>query len=407
MRILFTNIYYAPWSFGGATIVVENLAKEFFALGHEVHVFSGRPTGSLSYELTHRVVDGIQVHEIRLPHFSRELEFENISVTEVFENLIRTIKPDLVHHHAIQHLGYKIVKVASQHCKVNFVTLHDAWWMCSRQFMLDYFGNYCHQSNGINLQKCITCAIETPHELIQSRAKMLEVLNEVDQIFVPSKFWKNLMIASGASAGKVTVNTNGLNEPLYINYGSHNFVRFGYLGGNSRIKGVDKVIDSFKILKKLMKNNNSQLVMVDNERNNGGITLWPNEIDKVQGVQLIKGFSAKTRDSFYASIDVLLFPSRWDESFGLSVREALQRGVYVIATDSGGVPECFTNSCQGSILNKGCTAEDLALEMLKCITNPPNRSEIVRVTQEASKIVTPNVQAKEVISMYEDLATQI
>jgi len=44
-------------------------------------------------------------------------------------------------------------------------------------------------------------------------------------------------------------------------------------------------------------------------------------------------------DDFYAEIDVLLFLSQWKETFGLTIREALARGIRVIQTDSGGTTE--------------------------------------------------------------------
>ena len=44
-------------------------------------------------------------------------------------------------------------------------------------------------------------------------------------------------------------------------------------------------------------------------------------------------------DAFYAGIDVLLFMSQWKETFGLTIREALARGISVIQTDSGGTTE--------------------------------------------------------------------
>jgi O-antigen biosynthesis protein len=406
MRILLTNIYYAPWSFGGATTVVENLAREFHELGHEVHVFCGRPNGKLDYKINHRFVEGIQVHEINLPHHSRELEFDNLSVAQEFRRLIEDVKPDLIHHHAIQHLGYKIVEISSELCKVNLVTLHDAWWMCSRQFMIDIFGNYCNQSTGIKLANCATCAVEDSEQLHYLRNHMIDVLNRVDGILVPSAFWKDLMIASGARAELVSINSNGLVEPSFVNNKDTKPLRFGYLGGESRIKGFDKVIDSFELFKKLVSNEEPKLVLVDNQTNMGGRTLWPKEVYKNKNIILSSGFTPEEKDSFYSSIDVLLFPSRWDESFGLSVREALQRGVYVIATDSGGVPECIISSIQGTILSKNCTPEDLADAMAVYFRNPPSRSQILDATVRASNIVLPRTQANEILSLHKELLKQ-
>jgi glycosyltransferase involved in cell wall biosynthesis len=55
-------------------------------------------------------------------------------------------------------------------------------------------------------------------------------------------------------------------------------------------------------------------------------------------------------DAFFSEIDVLLFPSQWKESFGLSVREALARDVWVIATDAGGVVEDCIDGTNATII---------------------------------------------------------
>jgi O-antigen biosynthesis protein len=47
---------------------------------------------------------------------------------------------------------------------------------------------------------------------------------------------------------------------------------------------------------------------------------------------------------------VLLFPTQWKESFGLTVREALARNVWVITTDAGGVVEDIKPGRNGYII---------------------------------------------------------
>ncbi len=46
---------------------------------------------------------------------------------------------------------------------------------------------------------------------------------------------------------------------------------------------------------------------------------------------------------------MLLFPTQW-KSFGLTVREALIRDVWVIATDAGGVVEDIVDGKNGNII---------------------------------------------------------
>jgi glycosyltransferase involved in cell wall biosynthesis len=53
---------------------------------------------------------------------------------------------------------------------------------------------------------------------------------------------------------------------------------------------------------------------------------------------------------FYSSIDVLIAPSIWPESFGLVTREALAAGVWVIAADSGALAEPVFDSINGQVI---------------------------------------------------------
>jgi glycosyltransferase involved in cell wall biosynthesis len=53
---------------------------------------------------------------------------------------------------------------------------------------------------------------------------------------------------------------------------------------------------------------------------------------------------------FYRSMDILLAPSIWPESFGLVTREALSAGVWVIATAVGALAEPIEPGVNGSVI---------------------------------------------------------
>ena len=55
-------------------------------------------------------------------------------------------------------------------------------------------------------------------------------------------------------------------------------------------------------------------------------------------------------DEFFNSIDVLLYPTQSKESFGLTVREALIRNVWVITSDAGGAVEDIIPGENGFII---------------------------------------------------------
>jgi glycosyltransferase involved in cell wall biosynthesis len=67
-------------------------------------------------------------------------------------------------------------------------------------------------------------------------------------------------------------------------------------------------------------------------------------------IRTVPPFAAAERDAFYDTIDVLLFPSQWPESFGLTVREALARNKWVIATDQGGAAEAIRPGVNGTLI---------------------------------------------------------
>ena len=56
-------------------------------------------------------------------------------------------------------------------------------------------------------------------------------------------------------------------------------------------------------------------------------------------VRFIAPLPLAEMQEFYQSIEVLIAPSIWPESFGLVTREALSAGVWVIAAESGALAE--------------------------------------------------------------------
>ncbi|MBM7635982.1 glycosyltransferase [Streptococcus saliviloxodontae] len=62
-------------------------------------------------------------------------------------------------------------------------------------------------------------------------------------------------------------------------------------------------------------------------------------------------FQSSERDSVYQSIDILIVPSRWKETFGLIVLEALSYGVTVLVSDSVGAKDLVASENRFKELN--------------------------------------------------------
>lgn len=98
-------------------------------------------------------------------------------------------------------------------------------------------------------------------------------------------------------------------------------------------------------------------------------------------------------DEFFGGLDVLLFPSQWKESFGLTVREAFARDVWVIATDAGGVVEDCVHGTNATVIPMDGSSHGLETAIRECLARTdwasyrnPLRDEIGTVDEQADEL---------------------
>lgn len=357
MRILIANVHFWPDSFGGATIVAERTARELVDMGHEVALVCTTPAASAREgEMTRYAWDGIPVISVAVDPGEPGGGYSNPTFADAFETILRTWTPDVIHFHAVQMLGVEAVERATASGFPVVVTLHDAWWLCERQFMVRSSGVWCGQE-GIRAVVCASCVPDrVAHERRQARS--VGILNAVSRVLAPSEYWRSLMERSGLRSDLLGVNANGVVLPRdgWRRSAHSGPLRFGFVGGVGPLKGSRMVVDALNLLER----SDYELRVVDNTQNlglaDGDLGYW-----RVPGeVHLVGAYTQDGLDDFFGSIDVLLFPSQAPESFGLTVREALVRGVWPIATDLGGVAEAITPGANGSLISLDGGAQELA-----------------------------------------------
>lgn len=380
-RILIANIVFSPISFGGATIVTEELARLINeAPGFEVIVFTGFwddcGMGIPPEELVRYEALGIQVIGVRLPPImTSELEYYNKVIADKFLTVLQTVQPDIAHFHSIQQLGAGLAESCLALNIPYVVTLHDVWWLCERQFMVMENGQYCNQYP-VDLRKCaVDCSVNSAHTY--SRYYYLrKILQDADMLLTPSQFQKDLYVANGFTEAQIKVNKNGVLPPGHVFCKKKDRkVRFAYLGGKAEHKGYYWLKNIFEDIELT----NYSLHLTDIQRAIGAPAIQESDWD-IKGELIISaGFDRNTIDDFFENVDVLLFPSQWKESFGLTVREALIRDVWVITTDSGGPVEDVIPGVNGEIFDwddiegfKGALIE--AIKNPKTINNPQKNS---------------------------------
>ncbi|WP_114634239.1 glycosyltransferase [Vibrio splendidus] len=346
-RIVVFNVFYSPRSFGGATIVTEQINKILQKhKGYEVYVVTTLPVDDTlrAYEPVRYEVEGVTVFGVPVPNEDMEL-YNNKSIVEPVAKILEVVKPDLAHAHCLQGLGIG----ALQSCidkNINYiVTVHDAWWLCYKQFMIDSKGEFCGQDK-IDLSKCKNCTDNQKTPSLRD-TELRHYLNNACEVLAPSSYTAELHDLNNMHPKPLTVDRNGIIMPKASIVKKFNgSITFGYVGGNTPIKGSDLVLKAFSNVN----NSNAFLRIVDNMINLGHKSYPDHIVSSINNCTMVPGYNQNNIDDFFESIDVLLFPSRCKESFGLTVREAIARNVWVITTDSGGVTECIIEGENGNVI---------------------------------------------------------
>jgi glycosyltransferase involved in cell wall biosynthesis len=371
LSVVMANVFFKPQSFGGATIVAEEIARRFHARGDtDVAVFTsyGRDQAS-PHDLFRYEVDGVPVFAARTPPLDyRELEYSNPRMGEVFSEVLAAVQPDVVHLHSLQGLSASIGEACQAAGIPYVITLHDAWWICERQFMVQGNGRYCFQTR-IDPNVCGRCVPDSWFNRHRTR-QLRRVLDGAALLLTPSAFHRELHIANGVAPEKILVNRNGVRWPDPLTKrrspAPTGMVRFGFVGGVGPVKGGELVKRAFEDIEE----ENYELVLVDHTLNIGfssvDLKTW-----NVRGrVTRIPAYTQDTMEEFFGRIDVLLFPSQWKESFGLTVREALVRDIWVIVTDAGGASEDVVEGENGTIVPISTDHDPLKRAIVSLLRKP-------------------------------------
>lgn len=400
-RVMVVNIYFAPQSFGGATIVAEAMAERLHAReDSEVVVVTSWPdTRARGYDLKRYEANGIPVIAVRLPDGrSAEEDYFNATMSEVFGDLLEATRPDVVHFHSIQGLSASLAEACLERGVPYVITLHDSWWICERQFMVKPDDLYCHQQR-IDWAVCAKCVGNLGFS-IRRYERLNRLLQGAATLLTPSAFHRSLHLANGLDPAKVIVNKNGVAAAPDASRKRREpgKVRFGFVGGTHPIKGLAVIQRALGELTE----SNYELVLVDATLAVGIRSIEPKEWPIAGELTVIPPYDRDSMDDFFGRIDVLLFPSQWKESFGLTVREALLRDVWVIATDAGGAAEDIIEGINGTVVPLTDDPGPLRDAIAALLRNPERLAGYVN--PHKSRIRDFDAQAEELAGLLQSAA---
>jgi len=260
----------------------------------------------------------------------------NRPVERDFERFLREEKPDLVHIHHLAGHAMSLARVARRLGIPIVMQIQDWFFVCARVNQYHRNGTRC---SGPAIAKCARCA-----DLTSIRPS--RITNRLMHILRRRAAKRALANADAFIAGSKAVRDDyaGIVPPStpfhVIPYGvaiSHSSerrapvrkpVRFGYVGSISPHKGVHLAVEAMRGVDPA----DATLHIW------GDASAYPDYTARLQ--HPVEGrFDEGEKERVFASIDVLLVPSIGLESFGLAPREAMARGIPVIASEGGALSE--------------------------------------------------------------------
>lgn len=140
------------------------------------------------------------------------------------------------------------------------------------------------------------------------------------------RFQKALPGIRGSVLGVTNRDIQDRRRPLTVDKGR---LRLGYMGGESVAKGYTLLLDALQDLLRSGKTNWCMTVW--------GVSALPGILG--DHIRLGPDFERSELANIYGSMDLLVVPSIWHETFGLVVLEALSFGVPVLVSDTVGAQD--------------------------------------------------------------------
>src|SRR5436190_8795675 len=188
MRIVVVSAHFPPNFVSGGTQQPQRLARGLRERGHDVWVYAGwlgdERTAGTSW--TEHDENGMPIRWIASTpwiDWGDRSNFDNATIMTDFTAFLDEIRPDVVHLHSLQSLGAGLVGAAARSGARVVVTMHDFWWCCARQFLVDKTGVPCSPVVDAGI-----CGCEVDHQwLVERNAWLRNQLEQADVVLAPSE----------------------------------------------------------------------------------------------------------------------------------------------------------------------------------------------------------------------------
>ncbi|MCB9914269.1 MAG: glycosyltransferase [Planctomycetes bacterium] len=346
MKIVCVCASFPPEFRGGSEVVVKAQARALTELGHDVRVVCGAAETSPTGEVSHEVVEGLEVTRIaRTPAEALAPVWIQPRLRELVAEAVRGA--DLVHVHHWSPLSGDLVRRLRELAPV-VLTLHDHYASCPRFFRTPLEGLAC-PPNG-RYDACAECVaafvpLLAPAELagrLAARAEDFRAeLRAADEVVAPSEALRDALARElGVSGARWRVVPHGLCRAFASQTREESEegpLTALVLGNRTRVKGL------LELVRGLRDEPGMRLILAGRELEAG----LDDELRATAGsleLVLHGSYEASDMRRLARGADLALVPSLAYESYGLVIEEALALGLPVWVSDRGALPEVLARA---------------------------------------------------------------
>lgn len=337
---------------GGAGKIAISTALSLAENGYKVIFFCA--VGPIGKELIHPNIQVICTNQLDILHDSNKIRaiiqgVWNVKAQNLFKEILKSNKPEntVIHFHAwIKALSPSILSLKQLNQYKIYITLHDFFLYCPNGGLYIYPKQKICKYEPMSY-KCIFCNCDSRNysqkiwrvirQYIQNR--QLRKLTSITFISISELSETLLKIKYRLTPYSVVRNNNPIDIPQVIDESEPKNL-YLFMARLSSEKGLDlfcKSMDECKIkgcvigdgyLKEYYKNKYPNILFPG----------WLSEGEKIQYIQNAKFF---------------VFPSKWYETFGLSVAEMLSYGIPCIVSNTSAAKELIEDGKSGFIFQNG------------------------------------------------------
>jgi len=380
----FLGLGWVP-DIGGVESHTHDLARELQARGHRVRALAlDGGEGLEPYSIASRDEAGVRVTRMAYRYHDHRALADLVHsprAEEVARRWAHAERLDLVHVHHASGWGLGILPALAEAGWSVLMTLHDFWPLCPRGQMLRDDGEVCAAASP---GRCAPCLARTWPQLMPSaggarrgprgeelaydedavRARTdfaLACLARAARLFTPSPATRAAYGRAGLDERRIEVVENGVDvdelaraaRALRARAAPHDGLRLGVLGTVLPSKGA------LELARAVLAANLPGLTL----EIHGALPSYHGDTSYVAALRALAARASSIRvhgpfgherlAEILAGLDGVAAPSRWNEVYGLTVREARAAGLAVLVSDAGALPDVVAGGQGGLVVPAG------------------------------------------------------